>query len=124
MFKLKTSDIIKATQNNDYKLVETLLKNGNIDYKDKDGKTALFYAVLEHNIDLCNLLIENGANVYIKDDRNLMPIHYAALTNNYDIINLFYEHNFEYSIDTIKSEIKNIEIQDKRIFLKFFKKLF
>ena len=79
----------------------------------------MFYAVLEHNIDLCNLLIENGANVYIKDDRNLMPIHYAALTNNYDIINLFYEHNFEYSIDTIKSEIKNIEIQDKRIFLKF-----
>ena len=118
MFKLKTSDIIKATQNNDYKLVETLIKNSNIDYRDKDGKTALFYAVLEHNIDLCNLLMEKGANMYIKDDRNLMPVHYAAL------INLFYEHNFKYSIDTIKSEIKNIEIRDKRLFLKFLKKLF
>ena len=63
MFKLKTSDIIKATQNNDYKVVEGLIKVSNIDYRDKDGKTALFYAVLEHNIDLCSLLIEEGANL-------------------------------------------------------------
>lgn len=124
MFKLKTNDIIKATQNNDYSLVENLLNNVNIDYKDKNGKTALFYAVLEHNIDLCNLLIEKGANPYIKDDRNLMPIHYAVLTNNYDIINLFYEHNFKYSIDVIKKEIENIKIEDNRIFLKFLKKIF
>ena len=124
MFKLKTSDIIKATQNNDYKVVESLLKNTNIDYRYKDGKTALFYAVLEHNIDLCGLLIEAGANLYIRDDRNLMAIHYAALSNNNDIINLFYEHNFKYSLDKIKNEIKDIEIKDNRLFLKFLKKLF
>ncbi|MBX9136165.1 MULTISPECIES: ankyrin repeat domain-containing protein [unclassified Clostridium] len=121
---MKTSDIIKATQNNDYKVVEGLIKVSNIDYRDKDGKTALFYAVLEHNIDLCSLLIEEGANLYIKDDRNLMAIHYAALCNNNDIINLFYEHDFKYSLDKIKNEIIDIEIKDKRIFLKFLKKLF
>ena len=124
MFKIKTSDIIKATQNNDYVLVKNLLKNTNIDFKDKNGRTALFYAVLEHNIDLCNLLIENGANIYVKDDRNLMPIHYAALNNNIDIINLFYEHNFKYSLDIINSEIKNISTEDNRIFLNFIKKIF
>lgn len=124
MFKLKTSDIIKATQNNDYKVVEGLIKVSNIDYRDKDGKTALFYAVLEHNIDLCSLLIEEGANLYIKDDRNLMAIHYAALCNNNDIINLFYEHDFKYSLDKIKNEVIDIEIKDKRIFLKLLKKLF
>lgn len=124
MFKFKTNDLIKATQNNDYFLVENLLKNVNIDFKDKNGRTALFYAVLENNIDLCNLLIEKGANIYIKDDRNLLAIHYAALTNNSDITNLFYEHNFKYSLDEVQNEIKYIELEDKRIFFKLLKKIF
>lgn len=124
MFKFKTTDIIRAAKNNDYNLVQNLLQNTNVDFKDKNGKTALFYAVLEHNIDLCTLLIENGANIYIRDDRNLMPIHYAMLIKNNDIIDLFYENNFKYSIDILKNDISDLDLEDNRLFLKLMKKLF
>lgn len=122
-FDLISKDIIKATINNDLELVKKLSQTMNIDFKNKDGKSALFYACMNGNIDICKFLIHKGAKIDTRDDRNLMPIHYALLTNKNEIINLLCEIG-EFDLDIIKTEIENVELEDKRVFLNFIKKIF
>ena len=76
----KSNDIISATKNNDIELVKTLIKSSNVDYKDKNHKSAIFYAVENSNIEILDLLINNGANVYMKDDIGLTIFYYVVLS--------------------------------------------
>ena len=123
MFNLITKDIIKATISNDINQVKKLSETMNIDFKNKDGKSALFYACINGNIDICKFLISQGARIDCRDDRNLMPVHYALINNNNDIVELLCKiGNFD--LECIKSEIENIELKDKRLILKIIKMIF
>lgn len=119
------NDIISAAKNNNIELVKELIKTSNLDYKDKNHKSAIFYAVENNNIEILELLIENGANVYIKDDRGLTIFHYVLLSENNTLIDYFInKKNFNLDLEKIKEDIKDIKIKDDRILLKIIKKIF
>lgn len=121
----KINDIISATKNNDIELVKSLIKISNVDYKDKNHKSAIFYAVENSNIDILDLLINNGANVYIKDDRGLTIFHYVILSEDNILIQyLFNSKKFNIDIKKISEEVKNINVKDDRILLNIIKKIF
>lgn len=119
-----SDDIVSAAQKNDLDTVRKLSKNYNLDFRDKNGKTALFYAVENENIEMCKFLISKKVNLYMKDDRNLMAIHYAVMLKNNEIIKLFKENGFNISIHIIEEECKGISIKDERKLLNFIKKIF
>lgn len=121
----KSNDIISATKNNDIELVKTLIKSSNVDYKDKNHKSAIFYAVENSNIEIFDLLINNGANVYMKDDRGLTIFHYVVLSGDKILIDYFFNRKkFNVDIKNIKKDVKDININDDRILLNIIKKIF
>ncbi|MDU2670514.1 MAG: ankyrin repeat domain-containing protein [Clostridium sp.] len=121
----KSNDIISATKNNDIELVKTLIKSSNVDYKDKNHKSAIFYAVENSNIEILDLLINNGANVYMKDDRGLTIFHYVVLSGDKILIDYFFNRKkFNVDIKNIKKDVKDININDDRILLNIIKKIF
>ena len=121
----KRNDIIYATQKNNIELVKKLIKNSNIDFKDKNHKSAIFYAVENDNLEILDLLIDNGANVYIKDDRGLTIFHYAILYENSNLIDfLINRKKLNFDVEKVREEVKDIEINDDRFFLKLIKKIF
>ncbi len=58
------------------------------EYFDVGEKTALHYAVEKNNIEVCKVLLENGANPSIADKRGLTCLHYAARYGYKNIVNL------------------------------------
>ncbi len=121
----KSNDIISATKNNDIELVKSLIKSSNVDYKDKNHKSAIFYAVENSNIEILDLLINNGANVYMKDDRGLTIFHYVVLSGDKILIDYFFNRKkFNVDIKNIKKDVKDINIKDDRILLNIIKKIF
>ena len=121
----KSNDIISATKNNDIELVKTLIKSSNVDYKDKNHKSAIFYAVENSNIEILDLLINNGANVYMKDDRGLTIFHYVVLSGDKILIDYFFNRKkFNVDIKNINKDVKDINIKDDRILLNIIKKIF
>jgi ankyrin repeat protein len=68
----------------------------NIDIQDDDGDTALHIAIFLSNYIACNILISNGANIFIKDKWGQIPLHRICFTlkdkNTIKIINLMFKH--------------------------------
>ena len=121
----KSNDIISATKNNDIELVKTLIKSSNVDYKDKNHKSAIFYAVENSNIEILDLLINNGANVYMKDDRGLTIFHYVVLSGDKILIDYFFNRKkFNVDIKNIQKDVKDINLKGDRILLDIIKKIF
>lgn len=120
---IKSYDIITETQKNNYDAVNELVKKVNLDYKDKNHKTALFYAIENKNVKMIDLLINNNANINIKDDRGLLPIHYAVLVNDEEVMKYFIEKGLISDIEKIKKEISGINLKDTRYFLSIIKKI-
>ena len=119
------NDIISATRNNNLKLVEELIKSCNIYYKDRNHKSAIFYAVDNCNIEILDLLIDNGANLYIRDDRGLTIFHYIILNENNILIDYFInKKKIIFNIEKVKEEVKDIKVKDDRVFLNIIKKIF
>lgn len=56
--------------------------NGDIDCRDKEGRTALHYAVERKRTDVIKLLISRGSDVNALDSRGWTPLHRAAAKNN------------------------------------------
>lgn len=54
--------------------------------RDRDGKTALFFAVENKQKDAVEFLLANGADANIKDIYNAYPLHYAASLGNVEIV--------------------------------------
>jgi ankyrin repeat protein len=84
-------DLIEAVDNGDIALVKLLLEGGaDVNFEDHNHWTALFYAINIDRMDICNLLIDRGANVN-KSDKTAWrwtPLMYAVDQSNIDIIKL------------------------------------
>ena len=84
----KSPPLIVATKNDNYEIVQILLKFG-YDVNEKDTKpslyqsnrTAIFEAASKPNSKVLELLIQNGANVNQRDASTYTPLHRAALEN-------------------------------------------
>lgn len=124
MFNLFKNDLLEATKDNNIITVKKLIKNVNIDYKDKNHKTAIFYAIENQNLELVKLLVECGANLNMRDDRGLMPIHYAIIVDNIEIINYLHRKQCHIDLAMVRDDINGLTLRDKRYFFTLIKKLF
>ena len=75
-----TTLLMKAAKTGNKWTLESLIKSGaNVYSKDKDGWTALMYAVrYQNNVEIINSLIEHGANVKDKNNFGTSVLQLAA----------------------------------------------
>lgn len=82
----KGQTLLMQTSSRHYeKIVKALIKNkANLNLKDKNGKTALIYA-LEAESKIFNILLEAGANIKIKDkNKNNLILLFCLNKSSYD----------------------------------------
>ncbi len=83
--------LIEAIKENDYDLVSELIYGFDtieINCRDYEGKTALMYAVEKQNIQIVNLLIENGADVNLCDECGTSALLIACDLGNIEICDI------------------------------------
>ena len=64
-----------------------------IESTDLHGETALFYAIRFQYYDICELLLQSGANVDQKNERRMTPLMFAAQTRDYIACSLLLQYN-------------------------------
>jgi len=98
----------------DEEYVNKLVKNGTINEKDELGKTPLYFACNNINIELLKMLLKNNANIHCHcEEFKRWPLHLAALhgTSSWQIRE---EEEGEYLIDVLlkNGADKDINEQD------------
>ncbi|PKL90950.1 MAG: hypothetical protein CVV21_10425 [Candidatus Goldiibacteriota bacterium HGW-Goldbacteria-1] len=88
--------LMYATSKGQVKIVNAILKalvayKGDINVLDKDGRSALYYAVADGNADIVKSLIANGAEVNIVDKEGITPLLYAAFKKHKNVFPLLIE---------------------------------
>ena len=90
-------EMFAAFQNKDIKRMEYLLKNGanpNFFYgKDVILDTLLHHAAKENNLDMVQMLLDNGANIDQENSDKQTPLHVAVRTEYSKIVADFNKHN-------------------------------
>ena len=69
-------------------VVKTLANSADIDALDREGRTALFYAVRDGNLAIVNELINHDTDVNARDNKFETPLHFAARFFQVDIAEL------------------------------------
>ena len=88
-FSPLTISIHQAAQKGDMYAVWYYLAQGDdVNAKDNEGLTPLYWAVIEGNKDVASLLIAKGADVNAKDNTRMTPLHEAAKVGYKDLAEL------------------------------------
>ena len=77
---------MKAVKEGLYSAVENGLKSGriNVNATDPLGRTALFYAIENNQLEILKLLLDNEANPNLPDDTGNVPIHTAVAEGKWE----------------------------------------
>lgn len=77
------SALMAAVIKGNNKIIEHLLdRNANTNIIDKNGTTAMHYAVMFRNYDALKLLMQANADIKIKDNSGKSPLDYASVYND------------------------------------------
>lgn len=126
-------NVITTDNNNEYELLINYIQNIELDLPDNSGRTALIYATINNKVNICNLLIQNGANLNLADISGKTALDYS-IENNFSNITILLslnqnnsiENNFSSVEDFIKNKVDEFKI-NKRInidnILKYFNNL-
>ena len=74
-----------------------------INSRDKDGYTALYWAVFSNHTDVVDELLRNGADVNVRNSYDWTPLH-AAAHNNTDMMKVLLQHGAEPTIRNNRGE--------------------
>jgi ankyrin repeat protein len=77
-YKLSTKFIEIVIEENENAIYYAIEEGANVNEQDKNGWSALYYAVDAGNISIIELLLRNGANVDIKDIYGITPLYRAV----------------------------------------------
>ncbi len=89
----KNSPLMLAVLDNDIVRFEKFLQNkNNINYKNKDGQTALHYAALRNDSQMVKLLLDNQAFVDIRDNLGRNPLHFASQNDSIAAAQILMNH--------------------------------
>lgn len=86
----KVLDCIYAS---DVKKILNLVNRDNVNIVDDDGRTVIFYALLENEIDVFNAFLNIGADLHHRDNEGWSLLHYAANENLKEITELIVRNN-------------------------------
>jgi ankyrin repeat protein len=109
--------IYNNKNNNKYNIIFNIVKKGlqfkekykiNLELIDKQGKTALLYAVKEQQHDVVKLLLENGANInFAETGRKTSSIMYASLNYDTNMLNILLSKKYKADINATDSQGNN-----------------
>jgi ankyrin repeat protein len=86
-FFLQTPLFYAAKYNRGARVAELLLRAGcDVNHKDGNGQTCLFYASSSGNLDICRLFVDFGANVTLLDRNREKAANYARKNGNHRIV--------------------------------------
>jgi ankyrin repeat protein len=73
-------------------LKSALSAGEDVDYRDQDGRTALFQTIVDGSTELTSELISHGADVNARDKAGETSLHFAAREYRIDAAKLLLEH--------------------------------
>lgn len=97
----KELDYLKSAKSGNLSGVKEGLQKGvKIDIRDNVGNTALWLAACYHHYEICEYLIQKGADVNAGDSEGTTPfgVAYMGRVNNPEILELFELHKGKYQI--------------------------
>jgi ankyrin repeat protein len=83
-------------------ILDVILETGDFDINggDENGRTALYYAIIDKNVETVRYLLEKGADPTVGDNEDETPFHVAAaLSRETDILDLCLANNNTLDID-------------------------
>ena len=87
--------LMRAASQGNLQVISFLVEHGaNVDLQDKNGQTALHYAIphARRSHDVLSCLIKNGANVNIRANDNYTPLMRAIKDSNENVVTFLVEH--------------------------------
>ena len=86
---LKNDRLIEAVKANDLQAAEDMLvRKHDVDARDENRRTALFYAAIHGNEDFADLLLRFNSKIGAIDKYGSSPVYYAAAANHIGIIEI------------------------------------
>ena len=76
------------------------LKTVNINVKDSEEKTPLFYAIEKCSPEFIDMLIKKGANVNTTDSNELSPLYYAIMNRDLEKVKLLVKNGAKITTDS------------------------
>ncbi|MCW7463709.1 ankyrin repeat domain-containing protein [Leptospira limi] len=93
-------ELHKAVIQSDLDQVKRIVSSGaNLETKDKNGETALFYALDKNRINIARFLIQKKANVNVFNLHGRHIVHPAIKNNQYDLIKLMLDYGLNPNFD-------------------------
>jgi len=74
------------------KLIEAIAQGADVDALDREGRTALFYAARDGDLEVAEELIRHGANVNARDKNESTPLHFAANSYRTGVADVLIKH--------------------------------
>jgi ankyrin repeat protein len=78
----------------DYAALDELLKTADVDARDRDGRTALMYAIVAEDAEprMIEYLVQHGADVNAVEKGGWTPLHFAARDHKVEIATILLSH--------------------------------
>jgi ankyrin repeat protein len=92
---LKANELTFALIMNNFDLAEALIKRKDVNQKDYFGNSPLFYAIVNEEPYLVELLLEHGANIEEIDNCKLDALYYATITKQTEIVSLLIKKGYK-----------------------------
>lgn len=91
--KCLNKHLIKAIRYDNINLVKLLVHFCNLNFKNKNQKSALILSTYNNNIKITAILLKNHADVNIQDSAGNTPLIIACINNNYKLVKLLLDYN-------------------------------
>jgi ankyrin repeat protein len=100
-----------ASENGNFETLKFLLsqKKININSENKDQSTSLHLSCLNGHLNICNLLIENGAKLDCLDSMKRTPLHFASSQGHVEVVRLLIERGADTSIRDDKMQYEKAQ---------------
>lgn len=94
--QLEISSLVSAVKSRNVEEVRRLVKIEDVNWRDEDGYTLLHYAATKENIEILEILTENGAKFLLTGDHRT-PLCIAIISSNTEAIKFFLDRGVDIS---------------------------
>ena len=95
--RIKKNPLCLAIIMNEFDKAASLIPISDVNEKDTFGNSPLFYAIMNEEEYLVELLLKHNASIYSIDNQNDDAIYYATLTQNEEVVKLIQTRKVDYN---------------------------